>query len=550
MIQRAAALAASLSLALAFPAASPAAEAPTAGSRNKPERLEWFRDLGFGLFIHWSVDAPLGGVISHSLVGADADYTRRFFEQLPAAFNPGKLQPEDWATLAKLAGMKYVVLTTKHHAGFCMFETRTTPFNVMNTPYAQDVTRRIVDAFRREGLAIGFYFSPDDFHYLHGAGKTVARAPHRGVTPQEDPGLLQLDQAQLRELMTNYGKVDVVFLDGPAEGLRDVVWDLQPDAVVTRGAIDTPEQRLLAVPLDRAWEACVTMGTEWPYKPAHESYKSPTELVEMLVETRAKGGNLLLNVGPKPDGELPIEQEERLRHLALWSFVNGEAIHDVRPWVVANEGDVWFTRRRDGAAVYAIVTRASWPLGERKGFTLRSVKATPRTRVTVLGQSGQVLEYRPDVDPRPSWKQDHDGLHVSAMMAQRLYTDRKWVDPVVLKITDAEPGLRPPIVVTGTATRHPGGTSATLRAELRDLGQAASVAVGFQYRRQKSVEELYAPDEKWMDTPLSSRTAPGPYTAEVGSLRADQAYEFRAMVKHPLLTIHGEDAVLAVEAAR
>jgi len=540
MTKRAAVL---LCLTVATPAAAQTQAAP-AGSRNTPERLEWFRDAAFGLFIHWSVDAPLGGVISHSLVGADADYTRRFFEQLPRAFHPRKFHPQDWAALARLAGMKYVVFTTKHHAGFCMYDTKTTPYNVMNTPYGMDVTAQIVQAFREEGLAIGHYFSPDDFHYLHRAGKRIARAPHRGVTPQEDPGLMALDRAQLRELMTNYGRIDVVFLDGPADGLRDVVWDLQPDAVVTRGAIDTPEQRVPGVPLDRAWEACVTMGTEWPYKPANETYKSGTQLIELLIETRAKGGNLLLNVGPKPDGELPIEQEERLRHIALWSFVNGEAVYAVRPWVVTNEGDVWFTRKKGADTVYAFVTKAPWTLGERRTITLRSVKATPQTRVRVLGQTGEVLEYRPDVDPRPSWHQDEKGLHVSAMMAQRLYTDRKWVDPVVLELTRVEEGLTPPVVVTGAAVRHAGGGGATLRAELRDLGKAAGVEVGFQYRRRKGVEDLYTPDDVWTETALVGRSVPGPYAAEVTGLRPDQAYEFRALARHPLLTVYGEDAVV------
>ncbi|HEY7510489.1 MAG TPA: alpha-L-fucosidase [Vicinamibacteria bacterium] len=536
-----------VALALLFPGPAPlsAAQAPTAGSRNKPERLEWFRDAGFGLFIHWSVDAPLGGVISHSLVGASEDYTRRFFEELPRAFHPRKFQPRDWAALAKLAGMKYVVFTTKHHAGFCMYDTKTTSYNVMNTPFGRDVTREVVDAFRAEGLAVGHYFSPDDFHYLHRTGKPIARAPHRGVTPQEDPGLLALDQAQLRELMTQYGPIDLVFLDGPAEGLRELVWDLQPDAVVTRGAIDTPEQRVPGVPLDRAWEACVTMGTEWPYKPAHETYKSPTELIELLIETRAKGGNLLLNVGPKPDGELPIEQEERLRHLGLWNFVNSAAIHHVRPWVVTNEGNVWFTRAKGADTVYAFVTRTPWPLGERKTIRLRSVKATARTRVRVLGASGERLEYRPDVDPRPSWTQDGEGLHLSVMMSQRLYTDRKWVDPVVLELTAVQPGLSPPVVVTGRATRSSDGARATLRAELRDLGQAEGVEAGFQYRRKKGVEELYTPDDAWSDTDRSRRTAPGAYELEVRGLLPGQAYDFRAVVRHPLLVVYGEDAVIA-----
>jgi alpha-L-fucosidase len=540
MTKRAAVL---LCLTLAAPAAAQTGATP-AGSRNRAERLEWFRDAAFGLFIHWSVDAPLGGVISHSLVGADAAYTRRFFEELPRAFHPRKFHPQDWAALARLAGMKYVVFTTKHHAGFCMYDTKTTPYNVMNTPYGKDVTAQIAEAFRQEGLAIGHYFSPDDFHYLHRAGQPIARAPHPGVTPQEDAGLMELDRAQLRELMTNYGRIDVVFLDGPAEGLRDVVWDLQPDAVVTRGAIDTPEQRVPGVPLDRAWEACVTMGTEWPYKPANETYKSGTQLIELLIETRAKGGNLLLNVGPKPDGELPIEQEERLRHIALWSFVNGEAVYRVRPWVITNEGDVWFTRKKDADTVYAFVTRSPWTLGERKTITLRSVKATPQTRVRVLGQTGEVLEYRPDVDPRPSWRQDDEGLHLSVMMAQRLYTDRKWVDPVVLEITRVEQGLTPPVVVTGTAVRHAGGAEATLGADLRDLGKADAVQVGFQYRRRKGVEDLYTPDDAWTDTPVVRRSAPGEYTARVGGLQPGQAYEFRALARHPLLTVYGEDSVL------
>jgi alpha-L-fucosidase len=515
------------------------------GSKNRPERLEWFRDIGFGLFIHWSVDAPLGGVISHSLVGADADYTRRFYELLPRSFNPRKFHPDDWAELAKLAGMKYVVFTTKHHAGFCMWPTKTTPFSVANTPWGKDITREIVRAFRARGIAIGFYFSPDDFHYLHRAGKPAARAPHKGVTPQEDAGLMQLDRAQLRELLSDYGEIDIFFLDGPSQGLRELVWELQPNAVVTRGGIETPEQRIPGVPIDRPWEACITMGTEWPYKPANDVYKSGRELIELLIETRAKGGNLLLNVGPKPDGELPVEQDERLREIALWNFVNGEAIDSVRPWVVTNEGNVWFTRKKNQDTVYAFLTRTPTVMGERKTVTLRSVALGKDSKVSVLGQTGEILEYRPDVDPRPKWRQDEKGLHLDVMMAQRLYTDRKWPNPIVIKLTGAKPALLPPVVATRPGSRAAGGASATLRAELLDLGQAKGVQVGFQYRRRKGTEELYAADEAWVATPLVARSATGVYTAEIGGLRPDLGYEFRAMVQHPLLTLFGEDQLLA-----
>ena len=127
------------------------------GSLNQPERLEWFRDQGFGLFIHWSVDSQTGVVISHSLAGADEAYTKRFFEELPKTFNPRRFEPKDWAALAKLAGIKYVVFTTKHHSGFAMWDTKTTDFGIMHTPYKHDLTREILDAFRAQGIAAGHH---------------------------------------------------------------------------------------------------------------------------------------------------------------------------------------------------------------------------------------------------------------------------------------------------------------------------------------------------------------------------------------------------------
>ena len=165
--------------------------------------------------------------------------------------------------------------------------------------------------------------------------------------------------------------------------------------------------------------------------------------------------------------------------------------------------------------------------------------------MSVLGQTGEILEYRPDVDPRPRWRQDEKGLHLDVMMAQRIYTDRKWPNPIVIKLTGAKPALLPPVVATRPGSRAAGGATATLRAELLDLGQSPSVQVGFQYRRRKGTEELYAPDEAWAATPLVARTSAGVYTAEIGGLRPELGYEFRAMVQHPLLTLFGEDQLLA-----
>ncbi len=508
---------------------------------NKPERLEWFRNLGFGMFIHWNVDGTLGGVISHSLAGASEDYRNRYFSDLPKLFNPRKYNPDEWAELAKLAGMQYVVFTTKHHAGFCMWDSKTTDFDVMNTAYGKDLTRPLAEAFRKQGIAVGFYFSPDDFLWLHQHNKPIARAPHPGVTPQEIPALMEYDKAQIRELLTQFGKIDFFFIDGPAEGLRELCWELDPDIVVTRGAIETPEQFIPGLPLTGAWEANLTMGTEWPYKPTNETYKSGQSLIRTLIETRAKGGNLLLNVGPKPDGELPIEQEDRLREVALWMFVNREAVYSVRPWVVTNEADVWFTR--NGDTVYAIVG-GEWKYGDPKTFTLKSVAMTDKTEISVLGQTGELVEYRPQVKPQAKLEQTADGLKITAWKAQRLYTNNQWPNPVVVKLTHVKPGVTPPQVVTLAANWNAAKKTVIVTGKLDDLGKASAVEVGAQYRIKPEATEFTS--RPWQTTPLVSRTSTGEFSIEVGGLTAGQRYEFRVLVKHPLLSVTGKEVVLTV----
>lgn len=296
---------------------------------NKSEREEWFMDMGFGMFIHWSMDSQVGVVISHSMAGASEDYLSRFENDLPAVFNPKKFDPDEWAVLAKLAGMKYVVFTSKHHSGFCMWDTKTTQFNIMNTPFGRDAMKEVLDAFRRRGIATGLYFSPEDFHYFRKNNIPVGRLQDPRHYPVNNPELMAYNKAQIRELLTAYGKIDIFFIDGPEDGLKEYAWQLQPDIVVTRGQMQTPEQRLPDKPIPGPWEACFTMGTDWQYKPTNDPHKSGTEIINMLIETRAKGGNLLLNIGPKPNGEIQIEQEALLREIALWNLVNGEGIHNI-----------------------------------------------------------------------------------------------------------------------------------------------------------------------------------------------------------------------------
>ena len=512
-------------------------------SLNKADRVEWFRDQGFGLFIHWSVDSQLGVTISHSLVGASPDYTQRFFSELPKTFDPKQFDPQEWARLARLAGVKYVVFTTKHHAGFGMYATQTTPFNVMNTPFHRDITAEVLKAFKEQGIAPGMYFSPDDFYWLYKNGKVIQRGVE-DVQPSHNPGLLKYDSDQLTELLTHYGPVDVIFFDGEATSLRQLAWKLQPNILVTRGAMRTPEQTIPGQAFDEPWESCITMGDAWQYQPQNDHLKSGHEMIRMLVQTRAKGGNLLLNVGPKPNGELAIEQEERLREIALWMFVNSEAIYAVRPWIITNEGDVWFTKKKDGSALYAVVDPATpLKLGEWQELVLHSVKATSKTEVSVLGANGEVLEYAPKVTPKTTFHMESDGLHIRTMRSQRLQDNRQWPNPMVVKITNVEPALVPPRVKTGSYRWDEGSGNYRLEGELLDMGEAKSLDVGFEYRAIDG-EDIHARSAPWIATPTQTVTQTGPFSATLEGLPKDKHYEFRAVVRHPLLALYGGEVTL------
>ena len=416
-------------------------------NRNQPERQEWLRDLGFGMFIHWSMDSQLGIVISHSMVGASEDYINRYIHELPNTFDPVDFDPYKIAKQAKLAGMKYVVFTTKHHSGFCMWDTKTTSFNITNTPYEKDILKEYVEGVRKAGLAVGFYYSPEDFKFLNDNNITIRR---RSV--ELDNKITEKYQdfirRQTNELFTNYGKIDVLFIDGGDGGFKEPcaneAWDLQPDLVITRGAVKTPEQKIPREADDNLWESCLTMGTQWQYKPTNDNLKTAGRSIEILIETRAKGGNLLLNIGLDPFGEIPDPESRNLSEIAAWYFINQEAIQNVRPWGTTNEDNIWCTASKDRKTLYAIITGLpEWKRGERKEFVLHSVKATPQTKISVLGQNDKVVEYRPEIDAQSKFNQNEDGLHISVVRAQRIYNDRKWPNPIVVKLENIEPAVNP-----------------------------------------------------------------------------------------------------------
>jgi alpha-L-fucosidase len=181
------------------------------------------------------------------------------------------------------------------------------------------------------------------------------------------------------------------------------------------------------------------MGTDWQYKPTNDPHKSGTQIINMLIETRAKGGNLLLNIGPKPNGEIQIEQEALLREVALWNLVNTESIHSIRPWEIIKEGDIWFTKAKDSNTVYAFVQGgAKWAYGTRKELILTTLEGTEQTKISILGYAGELIEYRKDADAGTYFQSTPLGLIISAVNGHRLYTNNQWPNPVVLKIENVK----------------------------------------------------------------------------------------------------------------
>jgi alpha-L-fucosidase len=186
------------------------------------------------------------------------------------------------------------------------------------------------------------------------------------------------------------------------------------------------------------------MGTQWNYKPTNDDLKSAGESIQMLIETRAKGGNLLLNIGLDPFGEIPDPESRNLTELAAWHFINHEAVEAVRPWVVSHEENIWFTASKNQKTVYAIITGIDdWKRGNRKEFTLSSVKATPNTKISVLGQNDKVVEYRPKDNPESRFKQTNNGLEISVVRAQRIYNNMKWPNPITVKLENVISSLDP-----------------------------------------------------------------------------------------------------------
>ena len=312
-------------------------------------RCDWWTEARFGMFIHWGVYAiPARGewVMTRERIPVP-DYERRYASR----FDPVSFDPAAWAELAVAAGQRYAVITTKHHDGFCLFDSKQTDYTAMHVPAGRDLLAEWLAAFRAAGLRVGFYHSLLDWHHpeytidrhhpLRDDGAAKAK-------PRDQARYCDYLHAQVEELLGNYGTIDVMWFDftfedkGPAEWrseeLLAMVRRLQPEIIINNrtglpGDFTTPEQR---IPPDGLrddsgqplfWESCITINGNWGYARDDAAHKSPKRLVHMLVECVSKGGNLLLNVGPTALGTIQPEHEQRLRRVGEWMKVNGESIY-------------------------------------------------------------------------------------------------------------------------------------------------------------------------------------------------------------------------------
>ena len=347
----------------------PAAEVPSEPwSKADPAALKNWQDMRFGLFIHWGPVSISGERISWSR-GSPTPF--EVYDNLYKKFDAPKFNPDEWAAIAKAAGMKYVVLTTKHHDGFCLWDTKQTDYNVMNAPMRRDVVKELAEACRKQGLAFGTYYSVCDWHNPDfprtGEGGSEIRAK------SDIEAYRRFLRAQVTELIKNCGPLQVMWFDVPQEFDAAQGWEnvrlcrtLQPDILVNDraggtkgqglGDFSTPERKIGAFNMERPWESCMTLCTSWSWK-ERDNLKPLAECIQSLVQIAGGDGNLLFNVGPMPDGRIEPRQADRLKEMGEWLAKYGQSVYATRggPFMPAKH----VVATRNGRMVYLHII--AWP---------------------------------------------------------------------------------------------------------------------------------------------------------------------------------------------
>jgi alpha-L-fucosidase len=370
-----------------------------------PGAMDWWREARFGLFVHWGPVSLKGTEIGWSRGGERRGRSDRgtqipveVYDTLYQQFNPTAFDARQWVQLARDAGMKYIVLTSKHHDGFCMFDSKLTDYNIMRSPYGRDICRELADACHEEGMRLGWYYSPPDWH-------------HPDYRTENHARYIDYLHGQLRELCSNYGAVDIIWFDGLGGTAAD--WDserlfteiraLQPKVIINnrgglRGDYDTPEQQIGTFQRTRPWESCITICRQWSWRP-NDTLKSLQECIQTLVRCAGGDGNLLLNVGPMPTGGIEPRQAQRLREIGAWLDRWGHTVYGTRGGPFRTTAD--YAATCDDDRLWLHVLR--WPSDT---LTLPSLGRTIISATVLTGGTAEVV-------------QTEDGVRVRVPAAQR-----------------------------------------------------------------------------------------------------------------------------------
>ena len=384
-------------------------------------KLDQWQDLKFGVLMHWGLYSVPGIVESWNICnedwitrpeGSTYEGYKQWYWGLSKEFNPVDFNPEQWASVFKDAGMKYMIFTTKHHDGFCMFDTQYTDFSIANGPFGtnprKDVAKYVFDAFRAQDFMIGAYFSKPDWH-CQWFWNLYYATPARGINYKVDmhpdwwKNYVTFTQNQMRELTGGrYGKLDIFWLDGgwisgDQVGLDEVLADarkVSPGLISVDRTIQgpnenyqTPEQQVPDRQIAHPWESCMTLGTDWGWTP-NPRYKTARRVIGTLAEITAKGGSLVLGVGPTPSGIIEDKAVVILQEIGEWLRRNGEAIYNTRITEKYNDGQWWFSAAKDGKTLYAVYALKD---GETLPATLSWEGGNvPVGKVTVLNNGKKV----------------------------------------------------------------------------------------------------------------------------------------------------------------